>query len=165
MRPSNLTIIVGAHIGISAYFMQQAWVAARKIFGINNLLLSIAVIAVLILCLIVIRSLKKRAKPINIISIFIVYALAVVFAWKQPYVTEKTHILEYGILGWLAMRDYSKGGGIRLKGMAYALVFILIVGCLDEGFQKIIPRGVGEIRDVVTNVISGIFGMILYALG
>jgi len=165
MRPSKLTIIVGAYIVISAYFMQQAWVAARKIFGINNLLLSIVVIAVLILCLIVIRSLKKRAKPINIISIFIVYALAVVFAWKQPYVTEKTHILEYGVLGWLAMRDYSKKGGIRLRGMAYALIFVIIVGCLDEGFQKIIPWRVGEIRDVLTNLVSGIFGMILYALG
>lgn len=77
---------------------------------------------------------------------------------------EKMHVLEYGILAWLAMRDLTEGKRNLTKSGFLAFVFIFIVACLDEGFQKLLPWRVCDIRDVLTNAISGMLGISLFLL-
>lgn len=165
MKLSRLTLSVGLYVIASAYFMQQVWAFARKTFGVKALVLSFVIFSILIFLLIIRRSLKLGSGPARIASVAVFSILAFFFAWKQPYVTEKTHIIEYGFLGWMALRDLSKGGPVRLKGVLYAFIFVLIIGSLDEGFQKMLPWRVFEVRDMITNFISGVFGIVIYALG
>lgn len=86
------------------------------------------------------------------------------FAYWQPYVTEKIHILEYGFLGWLAVRDLNRNKAY-VKSAILAIFYIFLIGALDEAFQKCLPYRVGEIRDVVTNIISGLLGIMLFLFG
>jgi len=40
-----------------------------------------------------------------------------------------------------------------------------LVGVLDEGFQKLLPWRVYEIRDMITNAISGALGITIFCAG
>src|SRR4030042_6287730 len=86
---------------------------------------------------------------------------AFIFAWRQPFFTERIHILEYGLLGWLAMRDSSRNK-TALKTILFTILFVFLVSSIDELFQKLLPYRVGEIRDAITNIISGVIGLLLF---
>lgn len=91
----------------------------------------------------------------------VILSLAFIFAWWQPFFPEKAHTLEYGFLGWFAARDLSKDKNL-VTFIPQAIFFVLLVGASDEIFQWFLPYRVGEVRDVVTNIIGGIFGISLF---
>ena len=106
-----------------------------------------------------------RNKP-NVIkaSILVLVLLAgLAFSWRLKLPQERMHILEYGLLGWLAGRDIIKKDK-KIKGIILACLFSISVGLLDEGFQRILPYRVFEIRDIRINVLGGIWGVVLYLL-
>ena len=106
-----------------------------------------------------------RNKP-NIIkvSIFASVLLGVLaFSWRIKLPQERMHILEYGLLGWLAGRDTIKKDK-KTKGIILACLFSISIGILDESFQKILSYRVFEWRDMRMNVLSGIWGVVLYLL-
>ncbi len=106
-----------------------------------------------------------RNKP-NLIktSILVLVLLAgPAFSWRLKLPQERMHILEYGLLGWLAGRDIIKKDK-KIKGTILACLFSISVGLLDEGFQRILPYRVFEMRDMGINVLSGIWGVVLYLL-
>ena len=84
--------------------------------------------------------------------------LAGSLALKIP--EERIHLLEFGLLGILAPASLGgkNGGGNYLR----ALLFIFLVGLLDEGFQWLLPDRVGDWRDVFFNSLGGIWGIALY---
>lgn len=130
--------------------------------GLNALLLFFLFLCIWILAAILYKSIKSG---LNIKKIFLIcafYALGFIFAWRQPFAIEKMHVLEYAVLGWLSLRDLSKNNSDILKGALYTFLFILITGSLDEGLQKLLPWRVFEIRDIATNVLSGILGISLF---
>lgn len=164
MKLSKFTLTLGAYIIISAYFMQEVWTAWKAIIGINTLTLIF-----IFLCLWVFFAAlhKNIRKGINIKKITLVCAICAsgfVFAWKQPYMAEKAHILEYGVLAWLSIRDLSKSNRPLIKCVLYAFIFSLIISSLDEGFQKLLPWRIFEIRDIATNLISSVLGIALFCI-
>ncbi|NQU94849.1 MAG: VanZ family protein [Candidatus Omnitrophica bacterium] len=95
-----------------------------------------------------------------------VFALATVLILLQTYFAERLHVIEYGLLGYLALRDFS-GKGLRgtiSDCIKPALLFVLWVSMLDEGFQWILPYRTGDIRDVITNMASGFLGVIQFSI-
>ena len=75
---------------------------------------------------------------------------------------ERIHLLEYGILGLLAAAGLRKKGESIWRSSGRALLFVFLVGLLDEGFQWLLPDRVGDWRDVGFNCLGGIWGLGLY---
>lgn len=161
MRINKFTIGFGSYIIISASFMRQVWEFLGKAFGQNNVeifcILLFSATAILIITYII----RFHFNILRIIVTLAVIIFAFIFAWRQPFFTERIHILEYGLLGWLAVRDFSKSKP-ALKAVLFTILFVFLVGSIDEFFQKLLPYRVGEIRDVITNIISGMLGIILF---
>ena len=142
--------------------MQQVWAFAKRTFG-KDLLPLFFIALSLGIAYLVLRN-ASRSKS-GIYKLFLNGALCIlgfIFAWGQPYVTEKVHILEYGLLAWLAMRDFWRQDRNVLKTSLYAFILVLITSCLDEGFQKLQPWRVFEVRDIITNLVSGILGISVF---
>lgn len=117
------------------------------------------VIVVIIFIFAVQRYRFNLAKFFITLSIFI---LAYLFANSQPYFSEKTHVFTYGLLGYLVFRDLSQNRGNNSIGIAFSLLFISFISGLDEIFQYFLSYRVGEIRDFITNIIGGFFGITLF---
>ncbi len=106
-----------------------------------------------------------RNKP-NVIKtsiLVLVLLTGLAISWRVKLLQERMHILEYGLLGWLGGRDTIKKDK-KVKGIILACLFSISVGILDEGFQRILPYRVFEMRDMRINVLSGIWGVVLYLL-
>jgi len=76
---------------------------------------------------------------------------------------EKIHLIEFSILGWFAMKDFSK----RYKFIQKFILSIIICslfGIFDEIFQGILPYRYFDIRDIIFNITGGIWGIIIYFL-
>ncbi len=98
----------------------------------------------------------------TIISIALLIA-GLMFAWRIKIPAEKIHILEYGLLGWLAARDLIAPNK-KLRKILEALTFTFIVGLSDELLQKALPYRVFDLRDIVFNSLGGAWGISLYLL-
>lgn len=97
----------------------------------------------------------------GICAIACIFILGYLFSMWQEYFSEKTHVLTYGLLGYLAMRDLS-GEGEELKRIAAAVIFVSFISAMDETFQRILPYRYGELKDFITNIISGALGITLF---
>ena len=62
------------------------------------------------------------------------------------------------------MRDLVRQRKVSLKDALFAFIFAAIIGYLGEGIQKFLPWRVFEIRDIITNVLSGLLGVVLFAI-
>jgi len=164
-RLSALTLIYAAYIVISASFMQQVWQFLMRVLGKHALYLLCGNLYLFLAVIVLLRIFKSRLHFLRVIGSIIILVLSFLFAWRQPFFVEKMHVAEYGFSGWLAMRDLRRRHTIGMtKAMLFSVLFILLVGSIDEGFQKLLPYRVGEIRDVITNVISGLSGIVLFFL-
>lgn len=160
MKLSKLTLYLGAYIIISASFIQQVWKFARAALGTNTVSLFLILLFLLAAASAIYKSTKAAFNIKRIILTLVICASAFIFSARQPYMTEKAHVLEYGLLGWLAIRDFSNNK--ILKGVFLTFAFVLLVSCLDEGFQKLLPWRVFEVRDILTNLVSGALGILLF---
>ena len=164
MRLSKFTLFLSIYVILSSYFMQQVWTTWKAVFGINLLTLFF-----ILLCLVAASAIlyKNINSEFNIKRIVLICAICIwgfIFAWRQPYFSEKAHVLEFALLGWLAMRDLTKEGKHLLKDALIAFIFAAIIGYLTEGFQKFLPWRVYDVRDIITNVLGGMLGVILFVL-
>ncbi len=144
--------------------MQQVWTTWKAVFGVNFLILSLALLCLAAIFAILYESIRLEFNLKKIVFICAICLWGFIFAWRQPYLSEKAHVIEFALLGWLAMRDLAAQGKILPKEIMRAFIFVAIMGYLGEGIQKFIPWRVFEIRDVITNVLSGGLGVILFAL-
>lgn len=162
---SPLTIGFGIYIIISASFMRQVWGFLSNVFGKNNLQMFCMLVYVLAGIIIISYIIKFRFHILRLTGVMLCLILSLLFAWRQPYFVEKMHVLEYGALGWLAIRDLRRNPRRNIAmTILFSFIFVLIIGGLDEGFQKLLPYRVGEIRDVMTNLISSSLGIVLFLL-
>jgi len=162
MKLSKLTVFLGVYIIASASFAQQLWKIGQNLLGKTAVLVLITLVFVVIAVMVLSKCFQGKLGSFRIIAVIIVCGLAFTFSWSQPYMTEKAHVLEYGLLAWLALRDLIKSKLNVILCVLCAAFFVLLVGSLDEGFQKLLPYRVGEIRDVLTNLLSGLFGISLF---
>ena len=85
------------------------------------------------------------------------------YRYELKIPAERIHILEYGLLGWLAGRDLIKTNK-KTKGSILACLMIGMVGILDEVFQAVLPYRYFDMRDIMFNSLGGSWGIVLYIL-
>jgi hypothetical protein len=163
MKLSKLTIGFGIYLIVSASYMTQVWDFTNKIFGQDAVkiicfnLFFASIIAYFVFLY------KSNAGLFKSLAGFLILLLTFYFAWLQSLYGEKMHVLEYGLLGFLAAKDLFKSR-FALKALLYSLLFVILISSFDEIFQKLLPYRFGEIKDAVVNIISGIFGIILFLI-
>ncbi len=161
---SKITVGFGIYIIISASFMRQINDVLTKVFGKEAVRASFFVLFFLIIALYIGYIIYKRIPVYRIGLSLLGFGLAYLLISWQPFFAEKLHIVEYGILGYLALKDlFGMDRGIS-GNIIYALCFVALIGSLDEGFQWILPYRVFEVRDIVTNVVSGTLGIIQFLI-
>lgn len=119
--------------------------------GYLSLIVNVILIAVVLLILYLSLNIGLKNSIMMIIPLII--TLIWLFHLKRP--EERFHFLEYGVLGVLAFKAFGKG----LKKTTIAILFVLLIGTLDEFIQFLLPDRVGDIRDVIFNVAGGTLGV------
>lgn len=162
MKLSSAALFYALYIVISAAFLLQIRNWLFRIFGaavVTNTFRGFFFLVAFLALFFAKRRGLALFKQGLILSLFI---LAYIFSQWQPYFSEKTHVLTYGLLGYLALRDL--GGNCKkwhFKGILFAIAFVALVSAADELFQGILPYRYCEFRDFISNIISGSFGMAL----
>lgn len=162
-RISKITIYVGLFIIISASFMRQVIGFIQARIGNEGVAILMGLMMISACLAFFIFVTKKRVHAIKTPVLILVLIAGLILAWQVKFPAEKIHVLEYGILGWLATRDLIK---VRRRNTAaiLACVFCIAMGILDEIFQGILPYRVYDVRDIVFNGLGGAWGVILYLL-
>lgn len=74
------------------------------------------------------------------------------------------HTVEYGVLGALVIRAYSKEKRVTLATILFLGLLIFLSGAFDEWHQSFVPGRTPALLDAVYDTICGTFGMIAYHL-
>jgi len=172
---------------LSAFFMRQVFEVMRNIGGreLISFIISAIFISGLILFFI---NFRDRITIRSAIYIFALIIVAGFFGMQLPLAEERTHIITYGILGFLWGQKRSvEGTGKEEResdGRANIIASIIfpsiifpsinffniifrgvlagvIVSILDEGLQAVLPYRVGDMRDVYINTASSLWGSLL----
>jgi VanZ family protein len=160
-RLSNFTLAWGVYLVVSAAFMLQLRCWLFKIFGDFFIVNFLRLIFLLLSFFVLLYAWKREFGFLRLAGIFFLFGLAYFLSSVQPYFAEKTHLVSYGLLGYLAARDLLT---IGKKGIFFALIFLVLISGLDEIFQFFLPYRVAEVRDFLTNISSGSLGMGLFCL-
>ena len=102
----------------------------------------------------IIYNLRKEIRKLILLSACLLVILLVAFEIDRP--AERIHFVQYGVLGFLSMRILKTG---IYKTIVFSLIIIFMVGTLDEIIQHFLPNRVGDVRDVIFNVLGGISGI------
>ncbi|MBN1129447.1 MAG: VanZ family protein [Chitinispirillaceae bacterium] len=109
----------------------------------------------------------RTFRGLALVRYFVVIGvIGAVFIWYQsrlPYAIERIHLFEYGLLGLLFCLAFHR----RLPAIAAfgaAAVATYCAGIVDEAIQGVSATRVGEIRDALTNAVSGAFGVVICAV-
>lgn len=97
----------------------------------------------------------------SFVLIFIICFVASQICFQSIFV-EKTHVITYGFLGYLAIRDAIKKSASFPRALINAFCFIMLINILDEAFQRLLPYRVGSINDIFLNTLGGITGVLFY---
>lgn len=163
-RLSKATIGLGAYIVVSAAFMLQARNWLFKTFGDFVVLTSFKAFFLLLVIITIAYALKIRLSIFKICAISFIFVLGYLLIMWQQHFSEKTHVLTYGLLGCLAAKDLIDTERTpQFKYTALAVIFISFISALDEIFQGILPYRYAELKDFITNIISGSMGMALFS--
>lgn len=161
-RLSKITIGLGAYIVISSAFMLQVRNWLFKVFGDLVVVTSFRLCFILIFLFTLIYALRIRLGLFKICTTTSIFILGYFFAMRQPFFSEKTHVLTYGLLGYLATNDLADArSSPQFKYIAQAVIFVSLVSALDEIFQGILPYRYAELKDFITNIMSGVLGIAL----
>ncbi len=164
MRISKITFIFGLFIIASAAFMGQVGSFISGKLGKPYFELLIGILF-LVTAAGLILYLKRGGLGKIKLSIFLaVFVGGFLFAWHLDILVERIHLLEYGLLGWLAIRDTLREEKKIIKASIFSALFILGVSIVDEIFQWRLPYRVGDVRDVVFNEVGGLWGMSLFLI-
>ncbi|RJO63671.1 MAG: VanZ family protein [Candidatus Omnitrophota bacterium] len=161
----KISIGLGAYIVISAAFMQQVRNRLFALFGKAVMETSVQLSFALLALCIVLYALTKKAGVLRIISLCVLCWFAYLFSDWQPYFSEKTHVVTYGLLGYCAAMEFLNAQHcLAWKRVVFALSFAALISGLDELFQAVLPYRVGDVRDFFTNIISALFGVCIFLL-
>ncbi len=132
-------------------------------FGKGGVTILLGLVMIIPSLLFLIFVMKKRIHAIKTPAFILVLITGLILAWQVRFPAEKIHVLEFGILGWLATRDLIKVNRKKIA-IILACLFCAAVGILDEAFQAVLPYRVYEVRDIAINCAGGVWGIILYVL-
>lgn len=103
----------------------------------------------------------RLLRALCMIIVASLYAFFLKYLGKIPI--ERIHLLEYGILAIFAQKAFENRIKDLFDSYLYAAFLVAIVGLYDELIQGFLPDRVCDARDVLTNGISGILGLMLWA--
>lgn len=159
----RLTIALGTVIIISATFTKQLSDFIKANIGERGFLILVGIIIVVTGLSVFIFIIRGRPKFIRILLFAMALIIGIVLTWRIKIPVEKLHILEYAALGWIAGRDLIKRNK-KIKGIILAYVICIVVGTLEELFQKLLPYRYFELPDILLNNLGGAWGVTLYLL-
>lgn len=163
IKLSKITIALGLYIIISASFAKQAWDFFSSCFGQKNIQTTLILLSFFAAASLAFYIFKSGRGFLKVFGSMVVLCFAFIFMLRLKIFVEKIHVFEYGFLGWITLKDLSCKRK-SLMNVFSAFLFVLAVGVIDEGFQKLLPYRVGEPRDIITNIVSGIFGIAIFLL-
>lgn len=169
MKLSKLTIGFAVLIVLSAGFMRAVLNFIYKTFGRDNLQIFMVIIFIFIGILFIVYLLKTDIPRTRVFVIVTLLLTGLIASQFMGIIEERIHILEYGLLGWLATGDAFSEGVYsdkkkNVKNFVLCIGFVFFVGVIDEVYQWILPSRVGDIRDVLFNAAGGLWGVILRIL-
>lgn len=167
MRPPALAIAVtvSTALVLSAPFVGQARGLIRAAFPgqfvlIVGGLVAAGAIAVIMTALRRIRS--RRALRLGGVGLAFataaLYALATAGDNAESNAVELFHFLQYGLITFLFYRAWRPLADAAI--LLLPLLAALIVGMAEEGLQWFIPNRVGELRDVLLNLVAITTGLL-----
>lgn len=129
-----------------------------KRFDLSTNLVLIAAMVVIFLIFIKSRFTWKQWLVSMIVFSLYLYSLKIL---KIP--EERIHLLEYGFLSFLVFKIYLS---TRTIVACYWPTFLTVsfIGTLDEIIQYYLPNRVGDVRDIILNIFSGLLGLVLTAV-
>ena len=159
---SKTTYIYGFFLVLAASFLQQVLTFANKIFGENNIKIIFYLMCLIGVCFLLFRIINNHLDFKHILVI----VTTLTFSWflisVQQFFGEKTHVILYGILGYITIQDIYKKNIGTFRALLYTGCFTFLISFLDEIFQAILPYRVGEVRDILTNILSIGVGISVY---
>lgn len=173
LRPGSLPLFlpatVAAGLVLSAPFAGQLRSLIRREFPAQYVLIfGVAAVAGLVLALLAaawrIRTRRGSRFGATALAILIAvgYSLATATEFPERNAVERFHFLQYGLITFLFYRAWRR----REDGSVLVLPVLagLIVGSVEEWFQWFIPNRVGEMQDVLLNLVAVVSGL-LFSLG
>ena len=165
MRLSWITIGWGAYIVLSAAFMNQVSLWLASTVGDSFLEGSFWALSILILIAAVAYTYKAHISILRAGAVICVFILMYLLSAWQQYFADKTHILSYGLLGYLASRDLAASGTMtKVRDLAAVMAFVIFISACDEIFQWLLPYRTGEMKDLMTDIVSGALGACLFMI-
>lgn len=118
------------------------------------------VVLITVLSVIALAMIKKRVSWKQYILAFIVFCIYGYCLKMLKIPEERIHLLEYGLLSFLVFRVYPSDWSAVFR---YWQTFLIVsfIGTLDEIIQYFIPTRVGDVRDIILNIVSGLLGLLL----
>ncbi len=138
--------------GALAGWMQEQRLTQR-LFPLGVLLSAMAIAAV---------ALRLRPRGLELASWLAVAAVYVMVLARMGIPAERTHLVEYGVVGALVhealVERREQGGRVILPG-AVAIALTTAFGAIDECIQGLIPSRVFDTRDILFNMIAGVLAV------
>jgi VanZ family protein len=164
-----LPTAVATTLVLSAPFVGQIRSAIRREFPGQYLLIlagAAAVGLVVALAAAVWRIRDRRAARYGAIGLAILiavtYSLVTATGVPERNAVERFHFLQYGLITFLFYRAWRPLGDVSI--LVLPVLAGLIVGSVEEWFQWFIPNRVGEVNDVLLNLVAIVSGL-LFSLG
>lgn len=122
-------------------------------FVLGVLLIAAAIIA---------RGLRKRPGGAEVFVILGVAAVYLLLFVRIENPAERTHLVEYGVIGVLiheALAERVSNGRSVPAVPLLAILATATLGSIDEGVQALLPSRVFDLRDIVFNALAGLMAV------
>ena len=103
-----------------------------------------------------------RYPPINIFFTALILLSGIGYSLLLPLPEERIHLVQFGLLGLLACPCFWMRTAGFWKWIWRPLLFVFLVGTIDEIIQWFLPDRVFDLRDILFNALGGIWGILLY---
>lgn len=158
---SKITVFWAAYLIISPIFMRQALNFILGLLGNSGLTIMLWVIFLLGGGATFLYLYKSRPAIWRIFLFLGIFALGLFYASQVKITEERMHLINFGLLGWLIIKDISRfKKGIMSIG--WSLLFCIFVAAIEETLQLWIPNRVAQIDDVLLAVMGGVWGISLF---
>lgn len=144
------------------YVARRITEAIREAGLLRAMVATAFVVAALFVVTLVARTATLR-KPRVLAMLAAAAALYAAVIWPMSSPEEKLHFLEYGAVGVLAFLS-SSPAWVTTTRFAFAALFTVAAGWLDEGIQALLPNRYYDLRDVGFNALAGLMALTVFSV-
>lgn len=141
--------------------MRQLMNFAKSYIGNKGFSVFVSLILLLPSLVFLIFIIRSRTGLGRFFMLFGIVIISLSLIWQIEIPEEKIHLLEFAVLGWLALKDTFVRQK-KFKGASLALGFTFSIGVLDEVFQAILPYRYFQGQDILLNGLGSLLGAILF---